>query len=124
MGYQTYWEQISRFDRVIFFCFALFSAVGALSSFGTTIIMAASLIRDEMAWTGKLLLTISFIFSISACFSYILWLVIRSASPAYWAKRAIIPVIVISLPFALIFNHLLSEDMKARPHTPSCTADC
>ena len=122
--YQSYWEQISRFDRVIFFLFAVFSVGGAMSAFGTALVSIAALEREGMVWNWNIFISVSFLFSVSVCLAYVFRLVLMSRDPAYWARRAVIPIALIALPFGMVLRQALLEDMKPRPAAPRCTADC
>ena len=122
--YQSYWEQISRFDRVIFFLFAVFSVGGAMSAFGTALVSIAALKREGMVWNWNIFISVSFLFSVSVCLAYVFRLVLMSRDPAYWARRAVIPIALIALPFGMVLRQALLEDMKPRPAAPRCTADC
>ena len=124
MMYQSYWEQISRFDRVIFFLFAVFSVGGAMSAFGTALVSIAALKREGMVWNWNIFISVSFLFSVSVCLAYVFRLVLMSRDPAYWARRAVIPIALIALPFGMVLRQALLEDMKPRPAAPRCTADC
>lgn len=124
MAYQSYWEQISRFDRMIFLIFSVSSVGGAISAFGTALVSIAALKRDAMVWTWNIFIAVAFLFSVSVCLAYVFWLVFRSRDPVYWARRAVIPIALIALPFGMVLRQGLLEDMKPRPSAPRCTADC
>jgi hypothetical protein len=124
MAYQSYWEQISRFDRMTFFLFSVFSVGGAISAFGTALLSIADIKGEAMIWNWNIIVAVAFLFSVSVCLAYVFCLVLKSRDPAYWARRAVIPIALIALPFGMVLSHLLLEDMKPRPSVSRCTADC
>ncbi|MCA0208166.1 MAG: hypothetical protein LCH74_03805 [Proteobacteria bacterium] len=123
MAYQTYWERISRFERVIFFLFALFSAVGAISSLGFMLIWIGALRAGGRVWDDGIYLSVMAMLSIFISLSYVLIAVLRSANPAFWAKRAIIPVVMLSLPLAALFVEAFWIDMNPKPPERGHTVD-
>ena len=86
--------------------------------------MIAALEREGMVWNWNIFISVSFLFSVSVCLAYVFRLVLMSRDPAYWARRAVIPIALIALPFGMVLRQALLEDMKPRPAAPRCTADC
>ena len=115
MAYQTYWERISRFERVIFFLFALFSALGVIGSLGFMLIWIGALKANGRVWDYGIYLGVMAILSVSISLSYVLIAVLRSENPAFWARRAIIPVVMLSLPLTALFVEAFWIDMNPKP---------
>ncbi|MGR4890985.1 hypothetical protein ACIPPQ_08140 [Sphingopyxis sp. LARHCG72] len=123
MAYQTYWERISRFERVIFFLFALFSAAGAISTLGFMLIWIGALRANGRVWDDGIYLGVMAMLSISFSLSYVLIAVLRSENPAFWAKRAIIPVVMLCLPLTALFVEAFWIDMNPKPPERGHTVD-
>lgn len=115
MAYQSYWERISWFDRAIFFLFALSAMAGMIGAAGFTLIWIAALKADGRVWDDGIFLSVMAMLSILLSLAYALWLVFRSANPAFWAKRAIVPVGMIALPLGALFAEAFWVDMQPPP---------
>ena len=114
LAYKTYWEQISFLEKVMLFTFFVLSIAGFISTAVFAIMLIAS-VEYKILERG-VYVAIMFVFSLSWALIYALKIIMSSSDPAHWAKRVIIPVFLLTLPFPLI---LYADAMRSKVHRPS-----